>query len=87
MLLTVDHCSTEDILDHWKTYAEICNSYVQHVISYRVNKENITVVFDGGYLVLSTKDTTHFRRSEGKVGRKIIPTLAKIGCEKGCFLV
>ena len=41
------------------SYAEICNSYIQYLISHYGCKEKITVVFDGGYLEASTKDTTH----------------------------
>ena len=37
--------------------------------------ENINVVFDGGYLVPSTKGSKHIRRSKGKLGRKIVSSL------------
>ena len=35
----------------------------------------IFVVLDGGYLNPSIKDTTHLSRSNGKIGRKIVPVL------------
>ena len=71
-----------------ETSAEICSSYVQYLISRYGCKEKITVVFDGGYLEPSTKDTTHLRRSRGKVGRKIIPTLTNTcAVKKDAFLL
>ena len=37
--------------------------------------ENITVVFDGGNFLLSTKERGNIRRSKARLGRKIIPSL------------
>ena len=37
--------------------------------------ENIAVVIDGRYLLPSTKDSTHIRRSKGRLGIKIVPSL------------
>ena len=50
--------------------------------------DNITVVFDGGYLLPSTKDTTHLRRSNGKLGRKVVPALnTQLTVKKSDFLL
>ena len=38
--------------------------------------ENITVVFDGGYLIHFTKDNTHLRENNEKHDRSIAPALA-----------
>ena len=70
------------------SYAEICNSYIYYLISHYGCKEKITVVFDGGYLEASTKDTTHLRRLKGKVGRKIVPSLTNaLAVKKDTFLL
>ena len=50
--------------------------------------ENITVIFDGGYLVPSTKGSKHIRRSKGRLGRKIVPSLHNpLTVKKGDFLL
>ena len=50
--------------------------------------ENINVVFDGGYLNHSTKDTTHLRRSNRKQGRSIVPTCTNsLAVKKNEFLM
>ena len=48
--------------------------------------ENITVVFDGGYLAPSTKGSKHIRRSKGRLGRKIVSSLHNpLTVKKGDF--
>ena len=44
--------------------------------------ENITVTFDEGYLNHFTKDTTHFRRSNGKQGRRLVPAIENPPADK-----
>ena len=66
----------------------MCNSYIKYLLSTYGRKEIITVVFDGGYLNASTKDTTHLRRSKGKLGRRIIPLLCNpLTVKKSDFLL
>ena len=57
------------------TFDEIYQSFKNYLLNNYGTAENITVVFDGGYLFPSIKDSTHMRRSKGKLGRKIVPTL------------
>ena len=55
--------------------------------SYRTT-ENITVVFDGGYLFSSSKESTHIRWSKVRLGRKILPSFRNLLTEKnGDFLL
>ena len=50
--------------------------------------ENVTVVFDGGYLELSTKYTTHICRNNGRVSKTIIPSSSSsITVKKNEFLL
>ena len=57
------------------TYAEIGQSFIHLLQNNYVSVENITLVFDGGFLNHSTEDTTQLRRSNSEQGRRIVPTL------------
>ena len=57
------------------TYDEICQSFKNYLLNICGTADDISVVFDGRYLLPSTKDTTHLRRSKGRLGRKIVPSL------------
>ena len=57
------------------TFDEICQSFKNGLRSNYATAKNVTVVFDGGYLLPSTKDSTHIRRSKGRLGRKIVLSL------------
>ena len=63
-------------------YADICETYIRYLLNNYGEAKNIFVVFDGGYLNPSTKDTTHLRRSNGKIGGKIFPVLTNPLIEK-----
>ena len=70
------------------TYQEICDSYNNYLLNNYGSKDNITVVFDGGYFHATTKDTTHLRRTKGKHGKKIIPSLSNhLTVKKNDFLL
>ena len=70
------------------TYDEICQTYTHYLLSNYGTANNITVVFDGGYLIPSTKDPTHLRRSNGKLGRKVVPALhTPLTVKKSDFLL
>ena len=70
------------------TFGTIFDSYINYLLKHYGSKDNITVVFDGGYLEPSTKDTTHLRRSKGKLGRLIKPALSNsLFVKKGDFLL
>ena len=56
------------------TYSEVCQTYIRHLQTNYKFMENVTVVFDGGYLELSTKYTTHIHRNNGRVSKTIIPS-------------
>ena len=67
-----------------KTFSEICKSYVSHLKKHYGT--DTTVVFDG--YASSTKDMTHIRRANGKVGKTIILSLNnKLTVTKDKFLV
>ena len=59
-------------IPNWRkgtTFDAICQLYIAYVIqNYGINS---TVVFDGGYDLSSTKDTTHLRRTKGKKGKQV----------------
>ena len=47
------------------TCTAICQSYICYLQNNYGSLESTTVVFDGGYLNHSTKDTTHLRKNNG----------------------
>ena len=57
------------------TFDEMCQSFKHYLLNNYGTVENITVVFDGGFLVPSTKGSKHVRRSKGRLGRKVVPSL------------
>ena len=56
------------------TFDKICQSFKNYLLSNCGTAENITVVFNG-YLVPSTKDSTHIWRNKGRLGRNIVQSL------------
>ena len=48
------------------TCDEICQTYTRYLLSNYVTADNITVVFDGGYLSPSTKDPTTHQKKQWK---------------------
>ena len=52
-----------------RTYDEICSSYVKYVLKHY--GKGTMIVFDGYDGTPSTKDTTHIRRSKGKLGKPV----------------
>ena len=50
-----------------QSFQFIYKSYVSYIRT-RYG-QHITVVFDGGYMTPSTKDTTHIRRTKGRIGK------------------
>ena len=66
----------------------MCQTYIRHLQTNYKFMENVTVVFDGGYLELSTKYTTHIRRNNGRVSKTIIPSsFSSITVKKNEFLL
>ena len=57
------------------TFDEIFQSFKNYLWNNYVTAENTTDVFDGGYLVRFTKDSTHIRRSKGRLERKVLISL------------
>ena len=47
-----------------RTFDEICQSFKRYLLSNYGTVENVTVVFDGCYLVPSTKGSKQIRRSK-----------------------
>ena len=69
------------------TFDEVCQSFKNYLLNNCRTAENITVVFDGGYLVPSIKNSTHIRRSKGRLGRNIVPSLLNpLSVKKVTFL-
>ena len=56
-----------------QTFKQICSNYCSYIK--KRYGEHPTIVFDGGYLEPSTKDTTHVRRAEGRHGKTVRPSL------------
>ena len=52
------------------TYDDICDGYVRYVLKHF--GEGTIIVFDGYDDTPSTKDTTHIRRSKGKIGKAVV---------------
>ena len=89
---------THYILDGWSlsqklpwtagsTFDEICYSFKSYLLNNYRTAENITVIFEG-YLLSSTKDSTHIWRNKGRLGRKIVPSVHNpLTKKKGDFLV
>ena len=50
-------------------FKQICNDYIAYI--QKGYSPDVTIVFDGGYMNPSTKDTTHIRRSNGYPGKRI----------------
>ena len=53
------------------TYDEICETYKHYLLSNYRTADNITVVFDGGYLLPSTKATTVAQWLRASIFRQI----------------
>ena len=76
-----DHCvfDEESLLQRLsqifgRTFDEICQ-FSKHLGNNRATVENITVVFDGGYLVPSKKGSKHTKRNKRRLRRKVVPFL------------
>ena len=52
-----------------QTFNQICDNYKSYIR--KRYGQYPTIVFDGGYNVASTKDSTHIRRAKGRVGKKV----------------
>ena len=58
-----------------RTFDEICQSSKHYLLNKHGTVENITVVFDGGFLVPFIKGSKHISRYKGRLGTKIVPSL------------
>ena len=52
-----------------QSFQEICNNYISYIR--KRYGQHATVVFDGGYMAHSTKDTAHIRRAKGRIGKTV----------------
>ena len=57
------------------TFDEIYQSFKNYLLNNYGTVENITIVFDRGYLVPCPKGSKHIRRSKGRLGRKVVRSL------------
>ena len=70
------------------TFDEICQSFKHYLLSNYQTVKNTTVVFDGAYLVPSTKGSKHIGRSKGRLGRNVVSSLHNpLTIKKGDFLL
>ena len=53
---------------------KICQSFKHYLLNNYGTVKNITVTFDGGYLVPSKMGSKHNRQSKGRLGRKVAPS-------------
>ena len=79
-------------MDYWSLglLVKCSNKYAMIIllISRNVYSPDVTIVFDGGYMNPSPKDTTHIRRSNGYTGKRINLSLAnKLSTKKASFLL
>ena len=69
-----------------QTFKQICSNYCSY--SKKRYGEHPTIVFDGGYLEPSTKDTTRVRRAKGSRGKTVRPSLNnQLTMKKSDFLL
>ena len=92
MFDALNHCATATrggsvlVRNVWKkdeTFAEICQRYVDYVVL-NFGKDS-EVVFDGYPMLPTTKDTTHVRRSKGKIVKFSLNS--KLSMNKDNFLL
>ena len=70
------------------SFDEICQSFKHCLLKNNGTVENITVVFDRSYLFPCPKGSKHIRRSKGRLGRKVVPSLhTPLTVKKGDFLL
>ena len=65
-----------------QTFKQICDNYKSYI------RKRYGQKIDGGYNVVSTKDSTHIRRAKGRVGKKVQLSLGnQLTMKKSDFLL